>query len=92
MAASVILGWVLSVLGIICVVVGLVVGILISLDRVVTKSKMSLSFAVDERQLKILEIIVQLLKEILKYPGGIFFVVGLILLSGGISLLIYRPF
>ena len=92
MVASVILGWVLSVLGIICIVVGIVVGALISLDRVATKSKVSLSFAIDENQLKILEIILQLLKEMIKYPGGIFFVVGLILLSGGISLLIYTPF
>jgi hypothetical protein len=92
MAMSIILGWILVGLGILCILIGLSVAVVISLAKIVENLKKSLVATLDEKQLKLMQFIIELFKEMLKSPGGIFFVVGLILIGGGVYLLTKTPF
>ena len=94
MLASIILGWTLVGLGILIIIIGVTMGVLITLSEILSKtldkiSKITLNFAFP---LELIKSISELLKEMLKAPGGIFFVVGLILTGSGILLLVYTPF
>ena len=87
MEVSFIFGCILIVLGIICIVVGIVISALFSLLKIAEKQKKFLISTIEEKELKIIEIVVSLFKEMLKHQGGIFFVVGLFLIGIGVYLI-----
>jgi hypothetical protein len=90
MPASTILGWILVGLGIIIILIGVVMGVLITLSEIL--EKLSKIFSLRISASETMKSISELLIEILKARGGVFFVVGLILTGGGIWLLVYTPF
>jgi len=89
MKASIVLGWILVTLGILAITIGLAMGVLIYVLHAIRGSKKEL---VESPKLEFAKVLADLLKEMLKHPGGIFFVVGFLLLAAGIALLMFTPF
>lgn len=90
MPGSTILGWILVGLGILNILIGVAMGVLIILSEILEKLTNILSLGVFGSETT--RSIIDLFREMLKAPGGVFFVVGLILTGAGIWLLVYTPF
>jgi energy-converting hydrogenase Eha subunit A len=92
MIGSLILGCILVVMGLCSVIIGLCVAVVATLDWLARERKKSVSMAISEGEIKILEIVGALFKELLGAPGGPLFVMGIVLGFCGVALLVYRPF
>lgn len=86
----ILLGWILIVFGSICIVIGITVAVVVALQRLADEAKKPFVDAVDEGVFSLAKVIVEFLRELLKQPGGVFLVVGLILFGAGFYIIVIR--